>query len=500
MRRIAFTVAFLASSTLLADDSVTYTKHVAPILWKNCATCHRPGEVGPFSLLTYQDAAKRAEFLAEITANRRMPPWKAEPHYGEFHDARTLSDDEIATIGKWAAAGAPEGNPRDLPPAPTFPDGWQLGKPDLVIKMSQAYQVPADGKDIYRCFVLPIPTDEDKTVAAWEFRPGNRRVVHHAILYLDHRGAARKRDGEDGSPGYMSFGGPGVMPTGSLGGWAPGSMPRRLPEGAGKFLRHGSDLVLQIHYHPNGKAETDESTVGIYFTEKPAQKLVTGVALRSRKLNIKAGERNYQASAESSPLPCDVHAVCIFPHMHMLGKEMKVWAETPDGKTVPLIWIKDWDFNWQGAYFYQQPILLAKGTVLKLTAAYDNSADNPANPNNPPKDVHWGEQTADEMCLCGVSVMTDSRLDLLRIARMPGNGLGTILDGGIAPDELDAEHEQKFSKIMPARGLPIPARYKAALSFFDKDSDGHLTAEEVRNMPAPIRNRVRDAVLERLGE
>lgn len=479
---------------------VTFNKHIAPILWSNCATCHRPGEVGPFSLLSYQDAAKRAEFLVDVTSSRQMPPWKAAPGYGSFHDARVLDQSQIELIAKWAESGAAEGDPADLPPAPTFAEGWQLGKPDIVLEMPKPFTVPAAGRDIYRCFVLPIPIDENKTVGAVEFRPGNRKVVHHAIFYLDSRGAARGRDGEDGEPGYTSFGGPGIVPTGGLGGWAPGMIPRFLPENTGKFLRKGSDLVLQLHYHPSGKEETDQSTVGIYFTKKPAEKLVIGVALRSRRLNIPAGEKRHEVSAESAPLPCDAQGITVFPHMHMLGREMKVWAQAPDGAETPLIWIKDWDFNWQGAYFYDQPVKLVQGTVIKLQATYDNSAENPRNPNQPPQDVHWGEQTTDEMCLCSVSVVTDSHADLWKIAHMRGNELGTIIDGGIADEDLDEEASRKFARLVPAHGLPIPERYREALGAFDKDADGRLTIAEIDTMPLFIRRRVRDVVLERLGE
>ena len=282
-------------------DVPTYNKDVAQILWKNCAGCHRSGEVGPFSLLSYKDAAKRASDLADITRERRMPPWKAEPDFGEFHDERRLSAAEIETIAHWAENGSPEGDPTDLPPTPKFPNGWQLGTPDLVLRVSESFAVPAGGRDIYRCFVIPIPTATDKTVAAIEFRPGNRKVVHHALLFLDGLGAGRKKDEADPGPGYASFGGPGILPTGGLGGWAPGAMPRPLPEGMGKLLRKGSDLVLQIHYHPDGKPETDQSSVGIYFTKKPARSIVTGIAVRSRNIDIPAREKRYHVTAQAHP-------------------------------------------------------------------------------------------------------------------------------------------------------------------------------------------------------
>jgi mono/diheme cytochrome c family protein len=420
------------AAVAVGGEVPTYTKEVAPILWKNCAGCHRPGEIGPFSLLTYQEAAKRATFIEEITASRKMPPWKPEAGFGSFHDERRLTEQEIKTLAAWAEAGAPEGNPKDLPPAPKFTDGWRHGPPDLVLTVPEPFQVPASGRDVYRCFVIPIGIDSNQTVSLVEFRPGNRKVVHHALLYLDNTGAARKRDAAEPGPGYTSFGGPGIIPTGGLGGWAPGAMPRPLPEGIGKFLRKGSDLVLQIHYHPDGKAETDQSAVGIYFTKTRARNIVGGIAVRSRSLNIPPGESRYHVSARSEALPVDVQAIGITPHMHYLGKEMKVVAETPTGETIPLIWIKDWDFNWQGQYQYRSPVKLVKGSVIKLDAYYDNSSDNPNNPSKPPRQVRWGEQTTDEMCLLAVQVIADNITDLRKVLTMRGNRLGAVLSGGDA--------------------------------------------------------------------
>lgn len=236
---ILFGLAVIAPSVVSAAETVTYSKDVAPILWKNCAGCHRPGEVGPFPLLTYKDTAKRASFLKDIVSERKMPPWKAEPGYGAFHDVRRLGDREIDLITRWVDQGAEEGNPRDLPPAPTFPEGWQLGKPDLVLKMPAPFTIAASGRDVFRCFVIPTNLDENRTVAAVEFRPGNRKVVHHALFFLDNAGKAREKDEADPGPGYASFGGPGFPITGSLGGWAPGAFPRRLPDGVGRMLRKG---------------------------------------------------------------------------------------------------------------------------------------------------------------------------------------------------------------------------------------------------------------------
>jgi hypothetical protein len=409
-------VGIVSLAAVAAEPEITFNKHIAPIVWKNCAGCHRPGEVGPFSLLTYKDAAKRAGFLKEVTTARRMPPWKAERGYGEFHDARILTDAEIELIADWADSGAKEGAAADLPPPPTFPDGWQLGTPDLILKMPEEFEIPASGRDVFRCFVIPTEVTENRSVAAVEFRPGNRKVVHHALLFLESTGAARKLDAADPEPGYGTFGGIGVLPTGSLGGWAPGTMARKLPEGLCRRLAKGADLVMQVHYHPSGKVEKDQSSLGIYFTKLPNAKPVVGLRLVNRDIQIPPGEKHYVRTA-IVVVPADVKAIGIFPHMHWLGKDIQVKAVLPSGKEEPLIWIKDWDFNWQGDYTFAKPIALPKGTRLELTAVYDNSAENPRNPNQPPKLVRFGEQTTDEMCLCGVQLVPDRVADYVEILR-----------------------------------------------------------------------------------
>lgn len=471
-------------------SEVTFTRDVAPILFKHCATCHRPGEVGPFSLLNYQDVAKRAEFIKDVTQAKRMPPWKAESGFGHFLDERRLTDQEIATIATWADTGAKEGDPNALPAAPKFPEGWQLGQPDRVLKMVKPFQVPAGGSDVYQCFVIPIPIEKDEMVTAIEFRPGNARVVHHAILYLESRGQARALDPK--GDGYRSFGGPGLLPSGGLGAWVPGSMPRHLPEGLGRYLKKGSDLVLQIHYHPSGKAEEDQSSVGIYFAKQPVKQMVAGMAVRSRGLHIPPAESRFHVTASSQPLPVDANLIAIGPHMHMIGREMKVIAETPGGQTIPLIWIKDWDFNWQGSYYYADPIRLPKGSVVKLDAYYDNSENNPQNPSSPPKLVRWGEQTTDEMCLLGLQLTADSLGDLRKITSMRGGLLGTALFGGIPIDEANPP---KYDNVkLPAEGVPIPDRFRAVLGLYDRDRNNRLTQEEVERMPERLRNRVLEFV------
>jgi hypothetical protein len=399
-----------------AGQEVTFSKDVAPILWKHCAACHRPGDIGPFPLTAYKDAAKRARHLKQVTADRRMPPWKPEPGYGDFKDERRLTNGEIALIAKWADGGASEGDPAELPPLPKFPDGWRLGEPDAVFQMPQPFEVPATGPDVYRCFVIPTKFTEDRWVVGIEYRPGNRRVVHHANTFIDTgTGQARKLEGKDGKPGYASFGAPGAPVRGVLGGWAPGASPLTMPAGIGRKVPRGSDLILMIHYHPTGKPETDQTSFALYFAKDKVWPLA-GLDLRVLPISIPAGEKRFRLH-DSYTLPAAVEVFRITPHMHLLGREMKVTATLPDGTVKPMIWIKDWDFNWQGAYTYKDRVALPKGTKLEMEAFFDNSADNPQNPNDPPKRVISGISSTDEMCECVLHAVPDETAGYAALAK-----------------------------------------------------------------------------------
>jgi hypothetical protein len=414
-------LALLAlAAPAVASDKVTFNKHVAPILWKHCAECHHDGAVGPFPLVSYKDAARRAKFIRDVTATRRMPPWRAEPGHGPFTNERRLDEAELRTIARWVEAGAPEGERKDLPAPPTFPEGWQLGKPDLVLKMPASFKVPATGPDVYRCFVLPVPTAEDRMVAAVEFHPGNRRAIHHASFFLDNSGQGRKREKQnrDGQPGYTSFGGPGITPLGGLGGWGLAALPRFLPDGTGMILPEGCDLVMQIHYHPTGKVETDRSELGVYFARKPATKFVTTFISRTTDIAIPPGAKRHRVTCQSAPLPVDVTVLTVTPHMHFLGREIYTTAVLPGGKKLPLVSIKDWDFHWHERYQFKTPLRLPKGTVVHVEAFYDNSADNPKNPNSPPKLVKYGNNLTDEMVSAHLEVIADSRADLTALQKM----------------------------------------------------------------------------------
>jgi mono/diheme cytochrome c family protein len=388
----------------------TFNRDVAPILFENCVSCHRPGEVAPFSLLTYADARRHAKEIAELTAERQMPPWKAAEGFGAFVGARRISDQQIQTIQQWVKDGKPEGSPSDVPPAPKFTDGWTLGEPDLIVKMPQAYTLRADPPDDYRVFVIPLNLTEDKYVRAVDFRPSNRKIVHHSLFFLDTSGQARELEAQaaDHKPGYFRVGGPGFRPSGGLGGWAPGVLPRLLPDGVGRPVRAGSDLIIQTHFHPSGKVESEQSAVGLYFAKQPPQKVLLSIPHGNNSIDIEPGDRHYVID-DSFTLPAPVELQGIIPHAHLLCRQIKVTATLPDGTVEPLIWVRDWDWNWQEQYQYARVLRFPRGTKVRQEFFYDNSTENAHNPNTPPRRVRYGEQTGDEMALVFYQILLDRR-------------------------------------------------------------------------------------------
>jgi hypothetical protein len=299
----------------------------------------------------------------------------------------------------------PEGDRAKMPKLPQFPEGWHLGTPDLILKMPAGYELPASGPDIYRNFVIPTHLAEDKWVRAIEFHPSARKVVHHVLFAYDTSGAAERRDGRDGKPGFGGMGtaGAGATPgaTGPLGGWAVGATPVFLPPGVALSLPKDSDIILQMHFHLTGKAETEESTIGIYFADTAPERRLYSLQVPAlfgfgANIDIPPGEKNYTIQ-DSMTVPVDVNAFSINAHAHYLAREMQATATLPDGSLQPLLWIQNWDFNWQDRYTYKTPLTLPKGTRIDVTIVYDNSADNDRNPSVPPKRVQWGEQSFDEM-------------------------------------------------------------------------------------------------------
>src|SRR5688500_3177940 len=355
------------------DTTVTFSKHIAAILFRHCAPCHRPGQTAPFPLLTYADAAPRAATIAAVTAARTMPPWKAAPQALRFQHERRLRASEIALLRRWADNGAPQGNTALAPPTPTFNDAPPLGTPDLAVTMTEPFEVPAGGDDIYRCFVIPTSLPADQWVRAIDFQPSNRAALHHALVFADSSGAARRHAFADPSKNsYPCFGIPGFLPTASYGGWSPGMTALPYPEGAAFRLPKGADIVVQLHYHPTGKPETDRSSVLFYFTNKAPTRRLMDVALGSRRIDIPAGEARYRIT-DYFTLPIDLWLTGVIPHAHYICREMRGWAILPDRRKLALIKIPDWDFAWQHQYRYVKPVRLPAGTRLDMESAYVNS-------------------------------------------------------------------------------------------------------------------------------
>jgi len=444
-----------------ASAGITYSKDIAPIVYQNCTSCHRGGEVAPFSLSNYDEVKHHAATMAAVTQSRYMPPWKAAPDGGKFAGERRLTEAQIATIKKWVDAGMPEGNPADLPSAPHYTSGWMLGEPDAVVQPHAAYPVPADGDDVYRCFVIPTSYTENRYLSGLEVHPGNGKIVHHIIVYLDTTGAARERDAQDPGPGYTSFGGPGFRPSGALGGWAPGNDPMMVPAGDGILLPKGADIVMQIHYHKDGKPESDLSKIGLYFSKAPVDKRVRTMQIMQPFLNIQPGDTHYRAKTNMT-VPADVHVLDVLPHMHLVGHDIAVSAVAPGKAPQSLVSVPNWDFNWQTRYTFKQPIALPKDTRIDVVAHYNNTADNPRNPNTPPKLVKWGEQTTDEMCIAFVSYTIDDEHLIKGVT-------------GSSASEFGKAREDSILTAMVAQ--------------FDNDNDGKLDQKELAKLIAYFRER-----------
>jgi peroxiredoxin len=411
------------------DGDVTYYCDVLPILQKNCQSCHRPGEVAPFSLMTYKQAVNWAGDIKDYTQKRVMPPWKLVDGM-EFRNDRRMSDRDIRTLAAWVDGGCPEGNKEQAPPPARFADGWQLGTPDLVLSATEDFTLGPTGRDLFRCFVLPTNLTEDVYVSAVEVRPRNPRVVHHALLFIDTAGQGRKleeaaqaqeakrpkvvepvgghlADGSvlDRGPGYTKAMGVGFIPQGGLSGWAPGQLGYHLPDGVGFYLPKKSDVVMQIHFHRNGRTERDRTQVGLYFAKKKVERPLQGHVIAGGKgsgpfrtfFSIEPGDANFRLQGDMWATK-DFTLLSVMPHMHMVGKEIAVTLTPPDGKEQTVLAIKQWDYNWQESYFLKEPMAVKAGTRFHVEAGYDNSEANPHNPFSPPRRITFGEQTFNEMC------------------------------------------------------------------------------------------------------
>jgi hypothetical protein len=452
-----------AGNVKTLPTAVTFSEHVAPILFQNCTRCHRPGEAAPFSLMNFEDTRKRGRQIAEVTASRFMPPWHADHGYVEFANERRLSDEQIAVIGAWHQQGMKEGDPAKLPTLPKFTEGWQLGKPDLVVTMPEPFEVSAEGRDIYWNFVLPLNLPEDKWVRAIEFRPKARAVVHHSLFYLDQSGDGRKFDARDPKPGYNG-GNRSNRQFDLVGGWAVGGEPLLLPPELALRFTTNSDLVLQTHFHPNGKIEHETSSVGIYFAKQPPTRKFTTIQLppafgRLSGMEIPAGATNYTVR-DSFVTPIDLEAFSVTPHAHYLGRTFLLTATLPTGQVKTLLKISDWDFNWQEDCAYKHRIPLPKGTRLDATITYDNSAENPRNPTNPPKRVKWGPMSTDEMAAMTLSVIParDEELAMLKQAKK-NHGIDLFIDRA----QEDTRQRE---------------RVQMMITMFDQNANGKIDGDE----------------------
>jgi hypothetical protein len=402
----------------------TFAGHVASIIFDNCTSCHRPGEATPFPLTNYEEVRRRARLIADVTGGGVMPPWHADSDLAGFRHDRRLTQADIKTLADWAAAGAPQGNASRTPPLPRFTPGWQLGEPDVVARMPVAMQVPEDGPDIYRNFAIPLGLSEGRWVRAIEFRPSGK-ASHHALFFFDTTGSGLRQDEADPAPGYSGMdltgglgnagaGAGGSMVRallgagtgedaviGALGGWAVGGRPSELPENAARWLPAGSALVLQMHFHPSGKPETEQALIGIHFADAPPARPLLQLQLPPlfgalHGIELPAGASRVLLR-DSFTLPIDVEVLSAGGHAHYLATNMKMTVTPPGGATRELLRIEPWDFSWQERYYFDQPIRLAAGTRVDAEIAYDNSAANPANPFSPPRPVRWGQQSTDEM-------------------------------------------------------------------------------------------------------
>lgn len=386
-----------AHYTRRAQNSVTFNKDIAPIIFEQCAGCHRPGEAGPFNLISYAEVTKRAVQIVEVTQKGIMPPWLPEDGHEALLGRRRLSVEQLGLFQQWAEEGTPEGRAADLPALPKWTEGWQLGPPDLVVTMTEAYTLPAEGKDVYRNFVIPTGTKERRFVRGVELRPSSKSV-HHAFIRIDATDECRRHDAKDPGPGFGGMESPAAAetPAGQFLGWQPGRGPALAPDGLAWTLPASADIVLLMHLQPLGKAERLQPSIGFYFTDIAPTNTPAKLGLKSFVIDIPAGATNHLVEKDVT-LPVDVDLLAVLPHAHYLGKRLEGYALLPDGTRKTLLLIPEWDFNWQSDYRFVKPVFLPKDTRLAMRYSFDNSTNNPRNPQHPPSRVRYGLQTTNEM-------------------------------------------------------------------------------------------------------
>lgn len=392
----------LVIAATAAAGPVTFNKDVAPIIYKHCAPCHHVGGFGPFPLTSYTDVHKRAGQIVAVTQSRYMPPWPPEEGYGDFAGDRRLNDAQLQIIAQWVKDGEKEGD-SPAPAPPVFKSGWQMGKPDLILRMPQPFRMPASSTDVFRNFVIPTGLKKTRYVRGLELRLDNTRVIHHANIVLDRTGSLRKRNGEDGKPGFpgmdlITEAAPNHFdPDSHFLFWKPGSVLKLGPDDMSWKLDPDTDLVLNLHLQATGKPEEVQAEVGLYFSPTPPTLFPILVQLEDDgAIDIPPGDKHFVIT-DHLTLPVDASLLRIYPHAHYVGKTIEAWAILPSGERKWLIRIPDWNLNWQAVYTYKEPVDLPKGTVLHMRIVYDNSSDNPRNPYNPPRRIRNGNTAEDEM-------------------------------------------------------------------------------------------------------
>ena len=510
---------------------VTFNAHIAPIVHAKCASCHRPGQAGPFDLLTYDDVAVRARTIQAVIHSGYMPPWKPVNDNVRFANDRRLSQQEKTLIEQWIAQGKPRGM-GNAPSPPKFAEGWMLGEPDLVVKMSGQFEVPASGPDIYRSFVFPVQLDSEKWIKAIEYRPSARNSVHHALFFVDPSGNARQMDGADGRPGIEGMGfislangesnadaqssiftlGRRTEAQGNnnsgfafidqlgrgLGGYAPGTTPTVLPEGVAMTLPRGSDIVMQTHFHPSGKAEIEQGELALYFTDQRPTRTLTPIQVPAMfgvgsGIRIPAGESDYVVR-ESFTVPVAVQLLNIGGHAHYIGRKLTMTAALPSGRKVVLLQIDDWDLDWQDRYAFAEPVILPAGTVLTSELVYDNSANNPENPNHPPQEIRWGRESGDEMgSITVMTVPVDEAESGALQSSLVQYYLKSITQGDIIELilQLDANRDGGLDK------SEAPPRLAQRFRLLDRNRDGKLDRDELQVIRRQLETAMR---LQNLGE
>ena len=493
----------------------TYNEHVAPILFARCATCHRPIDSGsvrrsepsgspdsddplcvagaPFSVLDYASVARRANAIAAAVQQRRMPPWLPEPGHGEFVNERRLRDDEIATIVAWASHGAPAGDAAKRPAIPDFPSGWQLGTPDLVLSSVEPYTLRPGREDTFRTFVLPVPPGAARYVRGIEFRADNPQVLHHANVGLDPRRTGRRLDRADAEPGFAA------MPEGEVQdvfGWSPGKVPVMEPADTAWTLAEGSDLVAQLHMVPAATPQTVRPQVGLFFSTTPPTRVPIVVKLESKAIDIPAGDASYVVE-DSYTLPVDVEAVSIYPHAHYLATRMEGSATLPGGRVTPLLSIPRWNIRWQDQYRYRTPLALPRGTTLRMRFVYDNSAANPSNRFKPPRRVHWGPLSTDEMGALWLEVVPSRPEDAAVLERdyqeraLKADVASAELTARSRPDDATALNRLATRYLQAGRVDDAVAQLRRAVQIAPRDAEARSnlgTALQARGeLPAALR-------------